>query len=117
MNCEWTEHAPEANGLRRLQCSKCGRITIPLKPSARVIAQCGTWRPPNPDAWANEVAAIESQQSLGLGDMTASALESVGITKERWNAWKGEVGPCQGCVERQEWLNKMGRKVLGFLDR
>ncbi len=55
--------------------------------------------------------------TLGLGDLTAAGLSALGITKERWNAWKGEVGPCQGCTGRQEWLNKMGRKVLAFLGR
>jgi hypothetical protein len=56
-------------------------------------------------------------ESLGLGDMVAAGLESVGITKERWNAWKGEVGPCPTCGQRQEWLNKMGRKVTAWLKR
>jgi hypothetical protein len=57
----------------------------------------------------------ETPQSLGLGDMTAAALSAVGLTKERYNALKREVGPCQGCADRQEWLNKMGRKLAGFL--
>ena len=48
---------------------------------------------------------------LGLGDLTASALAAVGITKERVEAVVG--GPC-GCPERQAWLNAAGEKWLGL---
>lgn len=47
----------------------------------------------------------------GLGDMTASALAAVGITKKRVSALVG--GPC-GCDKRQAWLNKAGEKWLGL---
>ena len=43
----------------------------------------------------------------GLGDMVASALSAVGITKERVSAAIGR--PC-GCAERQQALNDIGRK-------
>ena len=43
----------------------------------------------------------------GLGDMVASALSAVGITKERVSAAIGK--PC-GCDQRQEALNDIGRK-------
>lgn len=47
----------------------------------------------------------------GLGDMVASGLKAVGITKERVSALVG--GPC-GCPERQAALNQIGHKYLGL---
>jgi hypothetical protein len=44
----------------------------------------------------------------GLGDMVAAGLSSIGITKERVSAVVG--GEC-GCQQRQEALNKLGRKI------
>lgn len=40
-----------------------------------------------------------------LGDMVEKALGSIGITKERVEAWVGS--PC-GCKERQDKLNMLG---------
>lgn len=45
-----------------------------------------------------------------LGDVTETILSSVGITKEKWQEIIG--GPC-GCGERQAWLNKVGRALMG----
>lgn len=39
------------------------------------------------------------------GDQLATALEAVGVTKERVSAWLGK--PC-GCPERQAKLNRLG---------
>ena len=49
---------------------------------------------------------------LGLGDMVAAGLSSLGITKERVNAVAKSVGveDC-GCQERQRRLNELGRKL------
>jgi hypothetical protein len=47
--------------------------------------------------------------TAGLGDMMAAGLEAVGITKARVAAALG-VEDC-GCVERQESLNALGRKL------
>lgn len=47
----------------------------------------------------------------GLGDMVASGLASVGITKDRVSRAIGR--PCS-CPERQAALNKIGHKYLGF---
>lgn len=58
-----------------------------------------------------EVIAAMPKRSPGLGDLAASALAAVGITKERVEAIVG--GPC-GCDERQETLNEIGRKWLGI---
>jgi hypothetical protein len=44
----------------------------------------------------------------GLGDMVASGLSAIGITKARVSALAG--GDC-GCAKRQEALNALGRKV------
>lgn len=47
----------------------------------------------------------------GLGDVVASALSAVGITKERVEALVG--GQC-GCPERQAAMNAAGAKYLGL---
>ena len=59
---------------------------------------------------AQEVTSTSSthEAALGLGDYVASALFSIGITKERVAAIVG--GPC-GCSERAEKLNQLGRKI------
>ena len=44
----------------------------------------------------------------GLGDMVASALTAIGITKERVSAAIGR--PCN-CPQRQQALNELGRKI------
>jgi hypothetical protein len=44
----------------------------------------------------------------GLGDMVASALTAIGITKERVALVVG--GDC-GCTKRQEQLNELGRRI------
>jgi len=48
----------------------------------------------------------------GLGDMVASGLAAVGITKERAQAVANAVGvkDC-GCAKRQAALNKLGEKL------
>ena len=48
----------------------------------------------------------------GLGDMVASGLAAVGITKERVQAVANAVGvkDC-GCAKRQKALNKLGEKL------
>jgi hypothetical protein len=48
----------------------------------------------------------------GLGDMVASGLSAVGITKQRVQAVASAVGvkDC-GCSQRQEALNELGRKI------
>lgn len=47
----------------------------------------------------------------GLGDRVASALDAVGITKERVQAVASKVGvkDC-GCAKRQQKWNEIGRK-------
>lgn len=68
-------------------CSVCGAPRI----NARQV--CGTWRP-------------------GLGDMVASGLSAVGITKARAQAVAQAVGleDC-GCGERQQLLNELGHRI------
>ena len=51
--------------------------------------------------------AYPRERKPGLGDMVASALSAVGITKERVSKALGK--PC-GCAKRQEKLNGIGRK-------
>jgi hypothetical protein len=47
----------------------------------------------------------------GLGDLVATGLSVVGITKERVSKLLG--GDC-GCPERQQKLNELGHKYLGI---
>ena len=54
------------------------------------------------------VVAGETTHVAGLGDMVASGLSAIGITKERVSAAVG--GDC-GCQKRQEALNELGRKI------
>ena len=65
------------------KCSVCGRVAA----RADVVREC---RP------------------AGLGDMVAAGLSAIGITKERVEAVVG--GDC-GCRQRQEALNRLGRKL------
>ena len=44
----------------------------------------------------------------GLGDMVASGLSAIGITKQRVSKLAG--GDC-GCAKRQQALNDLGRKI------
>lgn len=53
----------------------------------------------------------EKSWPRGLGDMVAAGLSSIGITKERVEAFVG--GPC-GCPERQAAMNAAGAKWLGL---
>lgn len=51
----------------------------------------------------------------GLGDMIASTLDAVGITKERVQALASTVGIKEcGCNQRQQAANEFGRKYLGI---
>jgi hypothetical protein len=54
----------------------------------------------------------ECAAAPGLGDCVASALDAVGITKERVSAVAAAVGieDCR-CAERQAWLNRVGHAV------
>ena len=52
--------------------------------------------------------AYPRERKPGLGDMVASALSAVGITKERVSKAIGK--PC-GCAKRQEALNDLGRRM------
>ena len=71
--------------------SLCCRVCGARVSAAHVRRNCGTPAP-------------------GLGDLAASALAAVGITKELVEA---VVGPC-GCDERQAWMNAAGEKWLGL---
>lgn len=76
-----------------LRCSACGK---PAR-SKTLRRNCGPAR--------------QSSQP-GLGDMVASGLASVGITKERVQAVASAVGvkDC-GCGKRQAALNKLGEMI------
>jgi hypothetical protein len=54
-----------------------------------------------------------SAQVVRLGDKLQSALEGIGITKERWQAAKQvlHLPPTCHCEARQEWLNKLDARL------
>ena len=56
---------------------------------------------------SQDLAETQVPPKPGIGDMVASALSAVGITKERVSKAIGK--PC-GCAKRQEKLNELGRK-------
>jgi hypothetical protein len=109
-----------------VRCSVCGR-GFPLltekdlvsigRDLTKIHRRCVADPTPDDDRIAVVQAALDAMPDnpLPLGDWTAAGLDALGITKERVNAWKGEIGPCQSCVERQEWWNKLGEKIAGFL--
>lgn len=78
-------------------CSKCGGLAVRTEHRWK----CETCEGPAPKP--------------GLGDMIASGLERVGITKERVQAVASRVGikDC-GCGGRQALANKLGNKYLGL---
>lgn len=69
-------------------CSRCGFRLCNARPPIR--RRCGM------------------QPNRGLGDMVASGLSAIGITKERMSKLAG--GDC-GCAKRQKALNELGRKI------
>ncbi len=120
MKKSWEEFEPaDHRGWRRLRCT-CGFVLHPTpSPVDEIYGSCpGCGNGQAIQTYDQEVVAVLNRMEnnpLPLGDWTAAGLEAVGLTKERWNAWKGEVGPCQSCVDRQERWNKLGRKIVGFL--
>jgi hypothetical protein len=63
----------------------------------------------------DETHASYPRHRPGLGDMIASTLGAVGITKQRVQALASRVGvkDC-GCSKRQKAANELGRKYLGI---
>lgn len=59
----------------------------------------------------DETHPVYPRAKPGLGDMVASGLAAVGITKERAQAVASAVGvkDC-GCRKRQQRLNELGRQ-------
>jgi hypothetical protein len=62
------------------------------------------------DGWVevDETHPAYPRAKPGLGDMVASGLSAIGVTKERVS--KAVGGDC-GCHKRQEALNELGRKI------
>lgn len=81
-----------------------------MQPDANACERCGGFFRPPPDG-------LRAGQTIcrcraGLGDIVASGLAAVGITKERVQAVASAVGvkDC-GCKKRQEKLNELGRRI------
>jgi hypothetical protein len=56
----------------------------------------------------DETHPVYPRAKPGLGDIVASGLSAIGITKERVSAAIGK--PC-GCAKRQAALNELGRRI------
>ena len=85
------------------RCRQRGRTLDEAMPC--VVAQDG-------DRWTIDPAHPAYPAAPGLGDRVASALDAVGITKERVSAVAAVVGIADcGCAERQAWLNRVGHAV------
>jgi len=82
-------------------CKRCGAATTP---GFRRVCNLD-WSDHDPERYA----ADGPEQLRGLGDYTESLLQSVGITKERYQAAKQLFGlaPTCNCDERKAWLNRV----------
>ena len=69
------------------ECPQCGRV----------LEECHVKR-----------RCPRGSTAVGLGDYVEKALSSIGITKERVEKVLGK--PCR-CQERQEALNRLGRRL------
>lgn len=81
-----------------------------MQPDANACERCGGFiRPPREGL---RVGQTICRCRAGLGDIVASGLAAVGITKERAQAVASAVGvkDC-GCKKRQAALNKLGEKL------
>lgn len=102
--CEFRRH--DWSSCQKAIVSRQGDVLIVDDQHESYPSEMAPQRPP--------VAAPEPP-APGLGDMTASALSSVGITKERAQAvakWLG-FSDC-GCPGRQAWMNSVGAKYFGL---
>lgn len=114
--CEFIEDADS------MKCAKCGiRISKRVAGIGKPFVVCRAGRETRSTVAANQppdasTASHEfSAKKAGLGDRLASALNAVGITKDRVQAVASKVGvkDC-GCKQRQQKLNELGQKYLGI---
>lgn len=77
---------------------------------AHVLSNARLWptRPQDLSADALVCRGFDCHAATGLGDMVASALSAVGITKERVSK---ALGKDCGCAKRQAALNDLGRRL------
>jgi hypothetical protein len=89
-----------------LTCAECGRVV--RAPHTNAFASCpkpkvgDPYKPPKPP-----------RDLIAVGDIVASALEKIGVTKalvEKVTGTQGKPGGC-GCQQRQNTLNQVGYVV------
>ncbi len=89
-------------------CSQCG---FPIGPNMRRKCKQATndW----PDAGTVEPGLAVKIEAHGLGTLIESALESVGITKERWGDFKHRLGlpPGCNCQRKIDYLDKLSAEL------
>lgn len=103
----------------RLHCKACGDTTTRRwGPIPRRMCGASGDVPRIPEGASDHASVVQQalatveDNPLPIGDWTATALDALGITKERVSAWWGE--PCP-CPERQQRLNELGRTIVSFL--
>lgn len=115
----------QPDGLWRYACDACGVVRVvrfadlknPCRCPIQAIAEVECEDDPQGEsqerAVARKAAVAAKANRPGLGDRVESALHSVGVTKERWAAFKGAMGlpaTCN-CEARQQYLNKLGDEL------
>ena len=133
MNCDCQPDG-EKNGRAKYKCALCDRTS--WYPDARALCKVATTYVAFLDVgkylWqcraCNWTLVADSPEpvlhscggrSIGLGDRIEHALEVMGITKDRWVAFKSAMGmpPLCRCPERREWLNRIGESFgIGVRD-
>ena len=82
------------------RCRQRGYTLDEVRPC--IVSEDGDW------LTVDETHPAYPRAKPGLGDMVASGLSAIGITKERVSAAIGK--PC-GCAKRQAALNELGRRI------
>lgn len=91
-------------------CTQCGFKIEPRM--RRTCAKGGAAHPSTAYVKPKEDYLSAQIEMYGLGNLVESALESCGVTKDRWIAFKTKVGlpsTCN-CTRKKEYLNQLGRE-------
>lgn len=80
------------------RCTQCG---YKVEPGVRTTCRAAAPKCPK-----------KPKKKKGLGDQVEDTLKSVGVTQERWIAFKKAFGgmPSCNCPARIEYLNKLGEE-------
>ena len=96
-----------------MRMEQCREAVVGMEGGKLLVdAAHASWPKPMLRRLENVEPRRAASNASGLGDMVASGLAAVGITKERAQAVASAVGvkDC-GCAKRQAALNKLGEKL------